>query len=177
MAVSWSDSATSSVDLASEQRHSPIPYRVGPLDYFPPINCKCGQKATMWISWSDDNPDRRYVKCYRARSGGCDMYEWFEGPVDPFVATLLVDLRNEVWKLRRQKRELFASMQSEVHEKELAMADLKSSLVAVRKMAADLKREVAELRAGRKKTSWMCRMMVGSCCVLLVSGVVANVMF
>jgi hypothetical protein len=21
----------------------------------------------MWISWSNDNPDRRYFKCYRAR--------------------------------------------------------------------------------------------------------------
>jgi len=31
---------------------------------------------------------------------------WFDGPVDPFVATLLVDLRDAVWTLKRERVEL-----------------------------------------------------------------------
>ncbi|TVU41238.1 hypothetical protein EJB05_14740, partial [Eragrostis curvula] len=87
-----------------EQRKSPIPYREGPLDYEPAVICPCGKKAARWISWSDENPGRRYFKCYRARDGGCDLYVWYEGPHDPFVQTLLIDLRNAVWGLRRKNR-------------------------------------------------------------------------
>ena len=31
---------------------------------------------------------------------------WFDGLVDPFVATLLVDLRDVVWALKRERVEL-----------------------------------------------------------------------
>ncbi|KAG2607141.1 hypothetical protein PVAP13_4NG198900, partial [Panicum virgatum] len=84
------------------RRQSPIPYRRGPFDYEPAVNCNCGTKAALLISWSDDNPEWRYLKCYNARSRGCGFMEWFEGPVDPFVATLLVDLRDAVWALKRE---------------------------------------------------------------------------
>ncbi|TVU04599.1 hypothetical protein EJB05_47718, partial [Eragrostis curvula] len=101
-----SSSSLSSLLGDDERRTSPIPYRVKPLEYEPPIECKCKKKAAMWISWSDDNPGRRYLKCFKARDGGCDFIGWFEGPHHPFVQTLLIDLRDAVWSLKKQKASL-----------------------------------------------------------------------
>ncbi|CAO2206591.1 unnamed protein product [Urochloa humidicola] len=85
---------------------SPIPYRQGPLQYSPAVLCFCGKKAARWISWSDDNPGRRYFTCYRRRVGGCRYWFWAEGPHSVFIQELLIDLRNAVWALKRQNREL-----------------------------------------------------------------------
>ena len=46
---------------------SPIPYREGPLEYTPAVLCKCDAKPARFISWSDLNPELRYLKCARAR--------------------------------------------------------------------------------------------------------------
>ncbi|CAL5041848.1 unnamed protein product [Urochloa decumbens] len=91
-------------------RRSPIPYRIGPLDYEPPVLCHCGRKAALWISWSDDHPGRRYLKCYRAREGGCCLLRWYDGPCDPFVRTLLVDLRDAVWALKSERTQLRSAL-------------------------------------------------------------------
>lgn len=40
---------------------------------------------------------------YEMQEGGCDLYEWYEGPWDPFVQNLLVDLRDVVWDLKRER--------------------------------------------------------------------------
>ncbi|KAK3166007.1 hypothetical protein QOZ80_1AG0040390 [Eleusine coracana subsp. coracana] len=102
---SLSDTLAALTDEQDERRVSPIKYRTGPLDYFLAVLCHCQKKATLWISWSDDNPGRQYVKCYNAR-------------------TLLVDLRNAVWTTKIKRvimKQLMkeALAQIEVQEKEL----------------------------------------------------------
>ncbi|CAN6346453.1 unnamed protein product [Urochloa humidicola] len=111
-------------------RRSPIPYRIGPLAYEPPVFCFCGEKAALWISWSDDHPGRRYLKCYRARDGGCSLLRWYDGPCDPFMRTLLVDLRDAVWALKNERAQLRsaladAAMKLEQQKKETIDALLK----------------------------------------------------
>ncbi|KAK3157668.1 hypothetical protein QOZ80_2AG0125840 [Eleusine coracana subsp. coracana] len=163
-ASSSSASRSSGVRLLEEERrHSPIPYRVGLLQYDPPVFCHCGQKAALWISWSDDNPGRRYMKCYRAREGGCDLYEWYEGPVDPFVSTLLVDLRNVVWALKRQKvalREALAEATWKVQNKEREMEELKLELDAIEAEKEEKCVMLKKLQLRRKIRNFLCVILV-----------------
>ena len=44
------------------------------------------------------------------QSRGCNFMGWFEGPVDEFVRGLLVDLRDTVWGLKRERVELKAAL-------------------------------------------------------------------
>ncbi|KAI4997848.1 hypothetical protein ZWY2020_053190 [Hordeum vulgare] len=85
-----------------------IPYREHPMYYEPPINCECGYKMPKWISWSDDNPGRRYHKCRFRQiggTGGCELYYWLDDPIAPFIRRLIVDLSSAVWeKIEENKR-------------------------------------------------------------------------
>jgi hypothetical protein len=44
------------------------------------------------------------------QSGGCDFMGWYEGPVDQFVASLVVDLCDAVWSLKRERVELKSAL-------------------------------------------------------------------
>ncbi|CAN6235961.1 unnamed protein product [Urochloa humidicola] len=86
---------------------SPIPYREGPLAYEPAVMCRCGLKAPKWISWSDDNPGRRYYRCRRSKSAmDCGFYVWIDEEASPFMRILLLDLRDAVWRLKKENGQL-----------------------------------------------------------------------
>ena len=55
----------------------PYPLPAGPLDYWPPVLCKCGNKAGRLTAWSDENPARRFVKCFSATVSGCVVFGRF----------------------------------------------------------------------------------------------------
>uniref|UniRef100_A0A0E0NY92 Zinc finger GRF-type domain-containing protein n=1 Tax=Oryza rufipogon TaxID=4529 RepID=A0A0E0NY92_ORYRU len=108
MASSRSEGSSASSRRTSA---SPIPYRVGPLEYEPAVVCRYNNKAARWISWIPDNPGCRYFKCVNARSGCCDYFAWVDGPSNSFVREVLNDLRDEVWKLRREKGDFSAAVE------------------------------------------------------------------
>ncbi|EEE66532.1 hypothetical protein OsJ_23019 [Oryza sativa Japonica Group] len=101
MASSRSDGSSS-----SSRRPAPVPYRVGPMEYQPPVFCRCKAKAARWISWSVDNPGRRYFKCRNAQDGGCDFFDWCDKLTSSFLRELLNDLRDAVMSLRMEKDQL-----------------------------------------------------------------------
>ncbi|KAG2624439.1 hypothetical protein PVAP13_3KG129600 [Panicum virgatum] len=86
--------------------------------------CKCGAKAARFTSWSDLHSGMRYLKCARARVGGCDFWLWVDPPHSPFVKQLLLDLRDAG-----------------------AFADVERSNAALQDALADARRENASLQA------------------------------
>uniref|UniRef100_A0A0E0ILX9 GRF-type domain-containing protein n=1 Tax=Oryza nivara TaxID=4536 RepID=A0A0E0ILX9_ORYNI len=99
-----SSSMSDGLSSTRESKASPVPYRVSPLEYQPAVMCRCRPpaKAARWISWSTDNPGRRYYKCQNARQGGCDFWAWYDGPTSSFIRELWNDLRDRVNSLRRE---------------------------------------------------------------------------
>ncbi|KAK3129248.1 hypothetical protein QOZ80_6BG0474810 [Eleusine coracana subsp. coracana] len=129
---SWTTAKTQSSGESEEKCHSHIPYRVGLFIYHPPVYCDCHQKVTLWISWSDNNPRWRYLKCYGAR-------------------TLLVDLRNVVWSLKKEK----TALNEALSEATARLDSMEKKLTAVKKEEEDkvdaLKSEKEDLKAEVKK--------------------------
>ncbi|TVU04170.1 hypothetical protein EJB05_50263, partial [Eragrostis curvula] len=137
---------SSSLELTNswfaEAEHPPIPSRDKPLGYEPAVFCDCipVRKAALWISWSDEDPGRRYVKCDKANEGGCSFFGWYEGPHDPFVQTLLVDLRNAVRTLRSQKavlRQAVSEFIEDVEQKEKELAEVKAEVARLDPMEGE----------------------------------------
>lgn len=82
-----------------------------------------------------------------------------------------MDLRTEVWKLRKQKRQLIVANEEVVQARDMSIAGLNGGLVAARKGMDELKRQVAELHEMKKKLE-MQRKVLGVVCVVLFSVVV-----
>jgi predicted ribosome quality control (RQC) complex YloA/Tae2 family protein len=74
------------------------------------------------------------------QAGGCDLHEWYEGHVDPFVKSLLVDLRDAVWVLKREKaqmRNAFVDAVMKLEHEKKETADLRMKLEQQQKESAD----------------------------------------
>ncbi|CAL4917636.1 unnamed protein product [Urochloa decumbens] len=170
---SSSRSASSSwAGLEGEATSSPIPYREGPLEYWPAQMCKCGKKAARWISWSDDNPGRRYLTCLRRRLGGCDLWIWAENSTTtPFVRQLLVDLRDMVWRLKRERREMQAELREAKRMLQEQRAIPEAELRALQEQLQAKDNEISVLRARVSDLEKQKRMFaygVAGCAALLM---------
>ncbi|CAN6247958.1 unnamed protein product [Urochloa humidicola] len=110
MANSRSSQFTSSSGHGGRQFEgmgAPVPYHEGPLAYEPAVLCQCRMKAPRRISWSDDNPGRRYYRCSRAWSSmDCGFFLWMDAEHTPFMKNLLLDLRNAVRRLKKETAEM-----------------------------------------------------------------------
>ncbi|XP_021310678.1 uncharacterized protein LOC8057295 [Sorghum bicolor] len=85
---------------------SPVAYRVGPLDYTPAKYCYCQLKACRWISWSKKSPGRRYCRCQRSGTvAECAYFVWVDDEPTEWYLELIGDLRDEVWRMRKQVME------------------------------------------------------------------------
>ncbi|GJN25051.1 hypothetical protein PR202_gb12835 [Eleusine coracana subsp. coracana] len=65
------------------------------------------------------------------QDGGCNFLGWYEGHVDPFVGTLLVDLHDGVWTMKKQRALMKQTMKQafeKIEEEDAEIADLKKEL-------------------------------------------------
>ena len=74
----------------------------------------------------------------RTREGGCNFWCWFDPRPSPFLRELLVDLRDTVWALKRQNRELMnqladAAVTVEEHKGEVTVLRAEMEALAKRK--------------------------------------------
>ncbi|CAM0911427.1 unnamed protein product [Alopecurus aequalis] len=154
--MSWSLGASSAPGFhrATGRRgvesRSPVPYRENPMAYEPEKKCRCDppRKAPRWISWSRQNPGRRYYACVDAVHGGCGDVEWHDGELPKKFSDLIGDLKDEVWRLRG----LVAAARAEEECPMVAMgAHEQAPSNAVMTMQAQLMEKNAELEAMKGK--------------------------
>ncbi|KAG2642689.1 hypothetical protein PVAP13_2KG209000 [Panicum virgatum] len=92
--------------VGSGEQQAPVPYRVGPYAYWPPVMCQCNQMAPCWIAWSDENPGRRYYRCrYGLTPSDCGFFRWIDRQATPYERTLLCDMRDAIRQMKREKAE------------------------------------------------------------------------
>ncbi|KAF2910159.1 hypothetical protein DAI22_11g080130 [Oryza sativa Japonica Group] len=153
MSSSRSDGSSSSSRQCSA---SPVPYRVGPLDYQPAVmcRCRCPAKAAWWISWSIDNPGRWYCKCQNAQEWGCDFWVWCDGPTTSFIKELLNDLRDAVTGLRRENGHLRREnkdLQMDAEENRAKRVEQGKAIEDASRVDALKKEEIRILKARNQK--------------------------
>ncbi|CAO2149356.1 unnamed protein product [Urochloa humidicola] len=121
-------SASSSRGGEGMEHRSPVPYRVGPLGYSPAVACRCCRKVPCWISWSDENPGRRYLRCPNGLTPrDCGFFRWVDREATEFERQLLCDLRDAIWQLRREKAE--ARQGNEMLQREIADLEMEKAEV------------------------------------------------
>lgn len=52
------------------------------------VMCWCGRPAVEWVSFTEKNPGRRFVRCAN-RVRGCRFWEWVDEPVSPLVRSVM----------------------------------------------------------------------------------------
>ncbi|KAK8478114.1 hypothetical protein V6N13_032707 [Hibiscus sabdariffa] len=67
--------------------------------------CRCGLEAKVVVSWTDDNPGRRFYgyKNY-GRESHCRFFAWYDAPLTPRARVVIVGLLRKVKKMERAKK-------------------------------------------------------------------------
>ncbi|KAG9143985.1 hypothetical protein Leryth_013879, partial [Lithospermum erythrorhizon] len=54
----------------------------------PAIKCRCDNYAVEFVSFTEKNPGRRFVKCANGVYG-CGFWEWIDEPISPLVVSVM----------------------------------------------------------------------------------------
>jgi len=81
------------------------------------------------------------------QSGGCSFRGWYEPPHDDFVRDLLVDLRDAMWNLKRERGNLQQDLAAVGNQLEQEKTENARLLAAVGKQLEQAKTENARLLA------------------------------
>ncbi|KAG6510084.1 hypothetical protein ZIOFF_028092 [Zingiber officinale] len=72
----------------------------------PHILCYCGLRATLWTSWKETNPSRRFFSCPKFRERGCDFFLWHDPELSERTKGIINDLKRDNKKLQMEISEL-----------------------------------------------------------------------
>ncbi|KAG6510592.1 hypothetical protein ZIOFF_028617 [Zingiber officinale] len=78
----------------------------------PNILCYCGLRATLWTSWKETNPGRRFFSCPKFRVSfiyiklGCDFFLWHDPELSERTKTIINHLKMDNKKLQMEICEL-----------------------------------------------------------------------
>nr|CAB3498442.1 unnamed protein product [Digitaria exilis] len=143
--MSSSTSSRGSWSSTAGSRRSPIPYRKKPLDYEPAVLCHCGMKGNT-------------------TEGGCGFITWYEGPCNPFVASLLVDLRDAVWGLK----DVNTALRLQLDDVTMRLEQEKNDAIALKELQRmEKEEEQLKLRDGRTNKAGGDRCLIIAVCVAL----------
>ena len=112
----------------------------------------------------------------RTQVGGCNFWCWFDPRPSPFLRELLVDLRDTVWALKRQNRELMnqladAAVTVEEHKGEVTVLRAEVEALAKEKEEGS---GVLRIRLSRVEKELAVYKVMVKCCVVFVLGIVMN---
>ncbi|KAK8538933.1 hypothetical protein V6N12_034637 [Hibiscus sabdariffa] len=67
--------------------------------------CRCGLEAKVVVSWTDDNPGRRFYGCKNyGRESHFRLFTWYDAPLTPRARVVIVGLLRKVKKMERAKK-------------------------------------------------------------------------
>ncbi|KAE8804165.1 hypothetical protein D1007_19917 [Hordeum vulgare] len=141
---------------------SPVRYREDAMAYEPAKMCRCDppRKAPRWISWSRQNPGRRYYSCVDALVSSPSLFDFL-------LIDLVGDLRDEVWMLKGQR----SVSQVEDHTATMNANDDETTMMLV-SVQDELRKKNEELVAVKAKYDNVVFLFI-----VFVLGVVAGKMF
>ncbi|KAI3467798.1 hypothetical protein Pfo_024461 [Paulownia fortunei] len=70
------------------------------------LYCHYGKQAQLRISWTNDNPGRRFHGCQNWKRGGCDYFVWEDPPMCSRAMTIIPGLRRKIVGLKDEVQEL-----------------------------------------------------------------------
>lgn len=91
-------------------------------------SCHCGDVAPIMMSWTDDNPGRRFVGCCNFKRGKCKFFKWIDDPCTPIGRLRQFHHRNEelVREIEGKNSEIeFLRMQLRIVEKKASKRKMK----------------------------------------------------
>ncbi|KAH6763982.1 hypothetical protein C2S51_015231 [Perilla frutescens var. frutescens] len=77
--------------------------------------CECGITEVIWISWTNENPSRRFFGCHNYRPGrgvipkvGCNYFRWYDVELSDRVKEVINTLKMEKAALLKENKKLAA---------------------------------------------------------------------
>nr|CAB3496427.1 unnamed protein product [Digitaria exilis] len=123
-------------------------------------------------SWSSTAGSRRSPIPYRKKpldyepaERGCGFITWYEGPCNPFVASLLVDLRDAVWELK----DVNTALRLQLDDVTMRLEKEKNDAIALKKELQRMEKEEERLKLcdGRTNKAGGDRCLIIAVCVAL----------